>query len=87
MLTAITQPKGKFSIYTYTAFNISFKWRQVMLLTHSKRSTNFLLVSFLYGARGTVVVKALCYKPEGRGVDTLCCDFLNLPSLSGHTRP
>jgi hypothetical protein len=22
------------------------------------------------GARGTVVVKALCYKPEGRGFDT-----------------
>jgi hypothetical protein len=23
-----------------------------------------------YGARGSVVVKALCYKPEGRGLET-----------------
>jgi hypothetical protein len=26
--------------------------------------------SKLKGARGSVVVKALCYKPEGRGFDT-----------------
>jgi hypothetical protein len=24
----------------------------------------------LHGARGSVVVKALCYKPEGRGFET-----------------
>jgi hypothetical protein len=36
--------------------------------------------------RGSVVVKALCYKPEGRGFDTRC-EFLNLPNLSGRTRP
>jgi hypothetical protein len=27
-------------------------------------------------ARGSVVVKALCYKLEGRGFDTRRCDFL-----------
>jgi hypothetical protein len=27
------------------------------------------------GARGSVVVKALCYKPEGRGFDTRSGDF------------
>jgi hypothetical protein len=25
----------------------------------------------IWGARGSVVVKALCYKPEGGGFDTL----------------
>jgi hypothetical protein len=36
---------------------------------------------------GNVVVKALCYKPEGRGFDTRAGDFLNLPNPSGRTRP
>jgi hypothetical protein len=27
-------------------------------------------VSQTIGARGSVVIKALCYKPEGRGFDT-----------------
>jgi hypothetical protein len=39
------------------------------------------------GARGSVVVKALCYKPEGRGFDTRRGKFLNLPNPSGRTRP
>jgi hypothetical protein len=39
------------------------------------------------GAHGSVVVKALCYKPEGRGFDTQRGEFLNLPNLSGRTRP
>jgi hypothetical protein len=38
------------------------------------------------GARGSVVVKALCYKPEGRGFDTRWGEFLNLPNPSGRTR-
>jgi hypothetical protein len=37
-------------------------------------------------ARSSVVVKALCYKLEGRGFDTRWGDILNLPSPSGHTR-
>jgi hypothetical protein len=39
------------------------------------------------GARGSVMVKALCYKPEGRGFDTRWDGFLNLPNPSGRTRP
>jgi hypothetical protein len=39
------------------------------------------------GARSSVVVKALCYKPEGRGSDTQWGDFLNLPNPSGRTGP
>jgi hypothetical protein len=40
-----------------------------------------------WGARGSVVVKALCYKLEGRGFDTRWGEFLNLPNPSGRTRP
>jgi hypothetical protein len=29
----------------------------------------------------------LPYKPEGRGFDSLWGEFLNLPNLSGRTRP
>jgi hypothetical protein len=36
---------------------------------------------------GSVVVKALCYKPEGRGFDSRLGEFLNLPNHSGRTRP
>jgi hypothetical protein len=39
------------------------------------------------GARGSVVVKALCYKPEGRGFDSRGGEFFNLPNLPGRTRP
>jgi hypothetical protein len=39
------------------------------------------------GARGSVVVKALCYKPEGHGFDTRLGEFLNLPNPSGHSTP
>jgi hypothetical protein len=33
---------------------------------------NLYIYIYIYvpGARGSVVVKALCYKPEGRGFDT-----------------
>jgi hypothetical protein len=33
------------------------------------------------GVRGSVVVKALCYKSEGRGFDTRWGEFLNLPRV------
>jgi hypothetical protein len=34
-----------------------------------------------------VVVKAICYKPEGRGFDTRLGEFVNLPNPSSRTRP
>jgi hypothetical protein len=37
--------------------------------------------------RGSVVVKALYYKPEGRGFDTRWGDFLNLLNPYSRTRP
>jgi hypothetical protein len=37
--------------------------------------------------RGSVVVKTLCYKQEGRGFDTRLGEFLNLPNPSSCTRP
>jgi hypothetical protein len=32
--------------------------------------TNFPIIYMGGGARASIVVKALCYKPEGRGVET-----------------
>jgi hypothetical protein len=48
---------------------------------------NIVSLLQILGACGSVVVKALCYKPEGRGFDTKLGDILNLPNPSGRTRP
>jgi hypothetical protein len=45
-----------------------------------KLGQNVLSISEGNRARSSVVVKALCYKPEGRGFDTRCGVFLNLPN-------
>jgi hypothetical protein len=37
--------------------------------------------------RESVVVNALCYKPEVRGFETQWRKFINLPNPSGRTRP
>jgi hypothetical protein len=42
---------------------------------------------FDIGALGSLVVKALGYKPEGRGFKTRRSEILNLHNLSGRTRP
>jgi hypothetical protein len=47
----------------------------------------FPLLYRLREARGSVVVKALYYKPKGREFDTGWGDFLNLPNPSGLTTP
>jgi hypothetical protein len=39
------------------------------------------------GARDSLVVKALGYKPEGRGFGTRWGEILNLPNPSGRSRP
>jgi hypothetical protein len=46
-----------------------------------------IIIIIIIGARGSVVVKALCYKLEGCGFDTQWGEFLNLPNPSGRTRP
>jgi hypothetical protein len=38
-------------------------------------------------ARGSLVVKALGCKPEGRGFETRRGEILNLPNPSGFTQP
>jgi hypothetical protein len=47
----------------------------------------FSLCIYIYMARGSVVVKVLDYKLEGRGFDTWWGEILNLPNLSDRTRP
>jgi hypothetical protein len=41
----------------------------------------------MYHPRSSVVVKALCYEPEGRGFETRWGEFFNLPNPSRRTRP
>jgi hypothetical protein len=48
---------------------------------------NLNIVPIFNGAHGIVVVKALCYKPEGRGFETRLGEFLNLSNLCGRIRP
>jgi hypothetical protein len=48
---------------------------------------NFVSFPISVGARGIVVVKALCYKPEGHEFEPDEEIFLNLPNPSGFTRP
>jgi hypothetical protein len=49
------------------------------------RSSNIHIYIHSYTSR--VVVKALCYKPEGRGFGARWAEFLNLPNRFGRTRP
>jgi hypothetical protein len=42
---------------------------------------NSMVKSWTIGARGSVVVKALCYKPEGGGFDTRWGDFFKVTAL------
>jgi hypothetical protein len=53
-----------------------------LLLTCCSRSLKFMYLFYNsvkvdteYGARGGVVVKALRYKPAGRGFDSQCCNW------------
>jgi hypothetical protein len=50
-------------------------------------STKFNFLGLNLGARGSVVVKALCYQPEGRWFNTRWGQFLNWPNPSSRTRP
>jgi hypothetical protein len=63
-------------------------WRQYVLLKHleTEKSTisNFQETPQEIGARGSLVVKALCYKPEGRGFETPWVSiYLILPAALG----
>jgi hypothetical protein len=41
---------------------------------------NLFVLDVDYGVRGSVVVKSLCYKPEGHGVETRWGEILILPA-------
>jgi hypothetical protein len=54
---------------------------------NDSNNNNYYYNNIIYEERGSVVVKALRYKPEGRGFDTRWGEFLNLPNPSGRTKP
>jgi hypothetical protein len=51
-------------IHTYYRYKRKIKFSAI-----SEFAAN-VYVTYIYRARGSVAVKALCYKPEGRGFDT-----------------
>jgi hypothetical protein len=67
------------------AASIRLSVQTLYILNNVKCDADLMLCS--NGARGSVVVKALCYKPEGRGYDTRWGEFLSLFNPSGRTRP
>jgi hypothetical protein len=62
-------------------------WLNQTTVTDYKIRSLFDKLTDTLGARDSVVVKALCYNPEGRGLKTRWGDFLNLPNPSDRTRP
>jgi hypothetical protein len=62
-------------------------FRTVYLSHISTGRLVFTMYTELCGARGSVVTKALCYKPEGRGFGIRWGEFFNLPNSSCLTRP
>jgi hypothetical protein len=44
-------------------------------------------IPLFLGSLGSVVIEALCYKPEGRRFDTQIGKFLNLSNPSIRSRP
>jgi hypothetical protein len=54
---------------------------------HFPCSLFMFIYNSLEGARGSLVVKALGYKPGGRGFETHRGEILNSPDPSGRTRP
>jgi hypothetical protein len=54
---------------------------------HSSQLYFKVIIIYNFGAGGSVVVKALSYKPEDRGFDTLWGEFLNVTNPSDRNRP
>jgi hypothetical protein len=48
----------------------------------ARTNINILVCILIHGARGSVVVKALSYKPEGCGLGTRRGEFLNLRGIA-----
>jgi hypothetical protein len=59
----------------------------VMSLKINRQKETFMSKSLLNGARGSLVVRALGYKPESRGFENRWGEILNLRNPSGSTRP
>jgi hypothetical protein len=47
----------------------------------------YIYIYIIIGTHGSIVVKALGYKLEGRGFETRWGEILNLYNPSGRTRP
>jgi hypothetical protein len=78
--------------YLHTTVTLTTVKQLLIKLEMNRMQLNMCVPKFVnlvlvVGARGSVIVKALRYKPEGRGFDTRWSEFFNLPNPSGRTRP
>jgi hypothetical protein len=89
ILTLVDFYGANFTVFilgTIEMVGIGWIYGKFLHLSNNK----FLISCWSYifiGARGSVVAKALCYKPEGRWFDTRRGEFLNILNPSGRTRP
>jgi hypothetical protein len=71
----------------FSVFTLSFSPREYRIVASNRQLPLQTFLNYL-SARGSVVVKALCYKPEGRGFEPHDVNtFFNLPNPSSRTRP
>jgi hypothetical protein len=49
--------------------------------TESLADIYYNCVNVLLGARGSAVVEVMCYKPEGRGIDSRWCQNFSMTIL------
>jgi hypothetical protein len=89
IIQKIWDPWWPTTIWAYTAscrdnliFLFSFTRSQKTLCRN-----NYVNLTWKRGARCSVVVKALCYRPQGRGFETGCDNFFNFPNSFGRTSP
>jgi hypothetical protein len=89
-LTVLLYPCLAWHIVSISRLSLleNFEYQILLILSHlvvpsvlPRNAISIALILFLslskgtWGAHGSVVVKALCYKPEGRGFDTRRGDF------------
>jgi hypothetical protein len=86
--TDITRPFCPMHFAVKYTFNISVISRPCVTTQRERSSSlSFCLQNNTISSRIMLAVKALCYKPEGRGFDTRLDEILSLPNPSGRTRP
>jgi hypothetical protein len=79
--------RGRICILSVTVSNNYPSWSFFFCPPPILHVTHFMYILIQYGACGSLMVKVLGYKPEGRGFESQWDEILNVLKLSGRTRP